>query len=64
MMTRQQAKNHLKNLGWSQRGVAPRLGVCFEHLNLVLNGKRTSRRLLNKISQLQPNPKQKVTLSK
>jgi hypothetical protein len=54
MMTRQQAKRHLQKLGLSQRAVAPRLGVRFEHLNRVLNGHRESRRLLRAIRDLQP----------
>jgi hypothetical protein len=52
MFTRQLAKNKLKNLGWSYRTVAPLLGVCFEHLCLVLNGHRESQRLLRKIEAL------------
>lgn len=50
-----QAKRHLQNLGISQRGVAPLLGIRFEHLNLVLNGHRDSRRLLQAIADLTPS---------
>jgi len=53
MMTRHQAKRHLEKLGVSQRGIAPKLGVRFEHLNRVLNGHRHSRRLLALIATLE-----------
>jgi transcriptional regulator with XRE-family HTH domain len=52
MFTRQRAKDKLKNLGWSYRTVAPKLGVGFEHLSQVLNGHRESQRLLRKIESL------------
>ena len=50
------AKARLKELGWSYRRVAPLLGVRFEHLCLVLNGVRESRRLLDAIESLPPAP--------
>lgn len=56
MITRQQAKARLKELGWSYRRVAPLLGVRFEHLCLVLNGHRDSLRLLAAIESLPPAP--------
>jgi len=56
MMTRHQAKSHLKRLGWSQRRAAKQLGVCQEHLNRVLAGLRESRRLLSEIAKLPPSP--------
>ncbi len=56
MITRQQAKARLKELGWSYRRVAPLLGVRFEHLCLVLNGHRDSIRLLAAIEGLPPAP--------
>jgi hypothetical protein len=52
MFTRNQAKAHLKALGWTYRSVAPSLGVGFVHLCLVLNGHRHSRRLLAAIERL------------
>ena len=55
-MTRQQAKSHLKTLGWSQRRAAAQLGVCQEHLNRVLSGIRQSRRLMQAIATLPPSP--------
>lgn len=56
MMTSQEAKHHLLKLGWSQRRAAQVLGVTMEHLNLVLNGFRASRRILNAIAELPPSP--------
>jgi len=47
-----EAKRKLKHLGLSYRGVAPQLGVTYQHLCLVLNGHRQSRRLLRKIEEL------------
>jgi predicted XRE-type DNA-binding protein len=55
MLTRQQAKNKLKTLGWSYRTVAPVLGVRHEHLSHVLNGHRQSLRILRAIETLQPS---------
>ncbi len=52
MLSRQQAKSHLKKLGWSYRTVAPRLGVTYPHLAKVLNGQRDSARLLGAIKHL------------
>lgn len=51
-MTTIAAKRHLKAGGWSYRSAAPRLGVCYQHLALVLTKRRTSRRLLAKIGKL------------
>lgn len=51
-MTRVFAKHTLKARGWSYRRAAPQLGVTYQHLSEVLNGKRNSRRLLAKIEQL------------
>lgn len=45
-MTRHIAKRTLKARGWSYRRAAPILGVTYQHLSEVLNGKRHSRRLL------------------
>ncbi len=53
MLTRQQAKVQLKRKGWSYRTVAPKLGVTFEHLCRVLNGQRTSRRLIERIQAVE-----------
>lgn len=52
MFTGAQAKRHLKQNHWSYRNVAPVLGVTFQHLCMVLNGHRESRRLLNRIAEL------------
>jgi transcriptional regulator with XRE-family HTH domain len=52
MFTGAQAKRHLKQNHWSYRNVAPVLGVTFQHLSMVLNGHRESRRLLNRIAEL------------
>jgi lambda repressor-like predicted transcriptional regulator len=46
------AKLILKKRGWSYRTAAPRLGVCYQHLALVLTGRRESRRLLAAIAKL------------
>ncbi len=55
-ISRHQAKDKLKALGWSYRRVAPVLGVRHEHLSHVLNGHRQSRRLLTAINTLSPAP--------
>lgn len=47
-----QAKVTLKSLGWSYRRVSPKLGVTYQHLSEVLNGRRSSRRLLRAIQNL------------
>lgn len=52
MMTRHKAKAHLKMLGLSQRKIAGRLGVSYEHLNRCLNGHRKSQRLLDAIASI------------
>jgi predicted XRE-type DNA-binding protein len=52
VMTRHQAKLHLKENGYSQRGVASQLGVTYEHLNRCLNGHRSSNRLMKAILSL------------
>lgn len=56
MFTRERAKVTLKSRGWSYRSAAPQLGVTYQHLSEVLNGKRLSRRLLRKISSLARAP--------
>ncbi len=60
MITRQRAKDKLKQLGWSYRTVAPSLGVRFEHLCQVLNGHRESARLLKKIEELSERREEEV----
>lgn len=55
--TRQEAKAHIRKLGWAQQKVAPVLGVGYEHLNRVLNGHRDSRRLIRLIFALPPAPR-------
>ena len=52
MFTREQAKHKLKTAGLSYRRAAPLLGVTYQHLCLVLTGKRQSRRLLEAIEDL------------
>jgi len=47
-----EAKHTLKARGWSYRTAAPRLGVCYQHLALVLTGRRESRRLLARIEAI------------
>jgi len=51
-MKNETAKRSLKHKGWSYRTAAPVLGVCYQHLALVLTGRRTSRRLLAAIANL------------
>jgi len=46
------ARQGLKAKGWSYRLAAADLGVCYQHLSEVLNGHRTSRRLLSRIESL------------
>lgn len=52
------AKRILKARGWSYRAAAPALGVCYQHLACVLTGRRQSRRLLARISQLPTKAKE------
>lgn len=47
------AKQILKDRGYTYREAAPLLGVCYQHLAFVLNGQRSSGRLLRRISALQ-----------
>lgn len=42
----------MRELGWSYRRVAPRLGVTYCHLARVLCGHRESKRILKKIAAL------------
>lgn len=46
------ARAALKTKGWSYRRAAAPLGVHYSHLCLVLTGKRQSRSLLARITQL------------
>jgi lambda repressor-like predicted transcriptional regulator len=48
------AKEMLKARGWSYRSAAPELGVTYQHLSEVLNGRRHSRRLLAKVAAIKP----------
>jgi len=52
MFTREQAKSKLKKAGWSYRSAAPKLGISYQHLSEVLNGKRRSRRLIHAVVEL------------
>jgi hypothetical protein len=54
MFTRESAKRSLKSKGWKYRTAAPYLGVTYQHLSEVLNGKRQSRRLISAIQDLPP----------
>ena len=49
---RHQIKAELAAKGWTQQAAAAEAGVCFEHLNRVLNGHRVSDRLLAKLEAL------------
>ena len=49
---RNQAKAILKRKGWTYRTGAPALGVTHPHLSQVLNGHRTSARILRDIERL------------
>ncbi len=46
------AKRTLRARGWSYRRAAPQLGVCYQHLALVLTGRRESQRLLARIKAI------------
>lgn len=46
------ARKKLASGGWSYRTAAPLLGVSYQHLAMVLNGHRDSRRLLAAINAL------------
>ncbi|MDX2110589.1 MAG: helix-turn-helix transcriptional regulator [Verrucomicrobiota bacterium] len=51
-MTTQQAKKHLKANGWTYKKAALVLGVHYMHLSMVLNGRRISHSLINRINNL------------
>ena len=53
----QQAKQILKERGWTYRDAAPALNVHFVHLCRVLCGHRTSAALLRRIAEIQPRDK-------
>lgn len=46
------AREELKRKGWSYRTAAPFLGVSYQHICLVLTGKRISQILLDRIFSL------------
>ena len=46
------AKRTLRARGWSYHRAAPQLGVCYQHLALVLTGRRESQRLLARIEAI------------
>ena len=54
--TVQAARNDLRRKGWTQVQAAGVLGVTPVHLSYVLNGRRVSRRILEKIQNLPENP--------
>lgn len=51
-----EARMTLRNRGWNQTSAARHLGVSAVHLCYVLNGRRTSRRMLTAIRHLPSNP--------
>jgi len=52
MFTREHTKVELKRKGWSYRTAAPLLGVSYQHLSMVLNAHRRSKRLLLAVRRL------------
>lgn len=48
-------KQVLKSRGWSYRKAAEKLGVTYQHICLVMNGRRKSRRLLAAVAALPQN---------
>lgn len=46
------ARKTLAARGWSYRSAAPLMGVTYQHLAMVLTGRRESRRLLAAIHAL------------
>jgi hypothetical protein len=56
MFTRERAKVTLKNRRWTYRSAAPELGVTYQHLSEVLNGRRQSKRLLCRVMGLPIRP--------
>lgn len=59
-MNANEAKRYLIRKGWSYRSAAKHMGICYQHLSDVLNGRRQSRRLLAAIATL-PNRKNEAT---
>lgn len=51
-MKRESIKRQFKAGGWSYRRAAPVLGVTYQHLSEVLNGRRESQRLLRAVAAL------------
>jgi len=52
MFKLERIKGKLKRDGWSYRSAAPALGVTYQYLSDVLNGKHSSRRLVRRINAL------------
>jgi hypothetical protein len=52
MFNVEHAKHEFKSKGWSYRSAGAVLGISYQYLSDVLNGNRTSRRLLVKITAL------------
>jgi hypothetical protein len=63
MFTRERARTTLKRKGWTYRTAAPHLSVTYQHLCLVLTGKRSSARLLERIAALPAGPKTTTQVS-
>ncbi|AHF93694.1 hypothetical protein OPIT5_29450 [Opitutaceae bacterium TAV5] len=57
-MTAKEAKQIMKRRGWSYRTAAPRLGVCYQHLSDVLNRRRASRSLVERVAELPERTKE------
>ena len=47
------ARRHIRRAGWSYRAAAPVLGCCYQFLAQVLNGRKKSRPLLERVMGLQ-----------
>ena len=51
------AKACLREVGHTYRSAAGKLGRSYQHLSDVLNGKRESRTLINRVLALKPHKK-------
>lgn len=52
------ARTALSEKGWSYRTAAPHLGVCWQHIALVLTGRRESNSLFERIEKLEARSSQ------
>lgn len=53
----EQEKLRLRKKGWAYRRLAAELGVTYQYLSDVLNGHKTSRRLLARIIVVPKSPR-------